>query len=285
MNLPETMRFLAMVKSQWPDRFHPDDLTPTTWAATLANVALADAIAAMVAHAAISQHPLTAADVTEWIASQTSAAFPTAGEAWAEVRKAVSSFGINRPPGQRRSGTMPAPPVPDIPEPETERGRQHAARMAELGQRMATDGSRRVQFIEHGDGPVWSCDPIGRTVDSIGWRELCLAEKPDVIRRQFMDVYEAIVKRAVVDQRIGIGPGDHARVLGRGESAALVGELTRRLGSGSNDGTHEEAAGGDRRAGSGGTGGGRIVVNVDPRPRVDDGEPRFVPRRTPRRNG
>ena len=36
---------------------------------------------------------------------------------------------------------------------------------------------------------------VAETVKFIGWRELCLSEKPDVIRAQFMRMYEAVEAR------------------------------------------------------------------------------------------
>lgn len=47
-----------------------------------------------------------------------------------------------------------------------------------------------------------SLSPLARkTVENMGWKEICLSEEPDVIRGQFRKAYEAIEQRELIDAR------------------------------------------------------------------------------------
>ncbi len=52
----------------------------------------------------------------------------------------------------------------------------------------------RVQMQAHGiyEAPTWSHPSVGRAVDAIGFRNLCMSENISVERAQFLRAYEAI---------------------------------------------------------------------------------------------
>lgn len=69
--------------------------------------------------------------------------------------------------------------------------------------------------------PEFSSDVIAHAVRSIGWDTLCLTEKPDITRAQFLKTFAAYQQRAVQARQLGPtalnGGSDHE--LGAGDDA------------------------------------------------------------------
>lgn len=57
----------------------------------------------------------------------------------------------------------------------------------------------QVRHVGHGKQPEWSHPSIATTVDTLGWRELCMSENQAVMRAHFWKVYEAIAREQRMD--------------------------------------------------------------------------------------
>lgn len=55
--------------------------------------------------------------------------------------------------------------------------------------------------LTHGQPEHWSHPAVADVVKAIGWRELCLADNPDVMRGQFTRIYSDIRARRLAEQR------------------------------------------------------------------------------------
>ncbi len=63
---------------------------------------------------------------------------------------------------------------------------------------------------------------VRRAVDTLGWREICLSENPEAVRRQFLEVYETYRRRAL--EAAAVSPALRARLfpdLAAGEEAPV----------------------------------------------------------------
>jgi ribosomal protein L29 len=51
---------------------------------------------------------------------------------------------------------------------------------------------------------------VRRAVETLGWREICLSENPEAVRRQFLEVYEAYRRRVL--EAAAVSPALRARL-------------------------------------------------------------------------
>ena len=66
---------------------------------------------------------------------------------------------------------------------------------------------------------------VAETVRFIGWRDLCLSEKPDVVRAQFMRMYEAHEKRK---EEMNLLPADVRELVGKlGDGMKMIGDVNK----------------------------------------------------------
>jgi len=63
---------------------------------------------------------------------------------------------------------------------------------------------KEVRRIGSYGTPNFDCEPVAATVRQMGWRDICLSEKPDVVRAQFERMYNQNVSRS--DQRAKLLP-------------------------------------------------------------------------------
>lgn len=73
--------------------------------------------------------------------------------------------------------------------------------------------------------PEFSHPIIAKTVEVIGWREICLNDKQSIISAQFIKTYNAYRDRAVRETRLGISDGESAG-MSRLEASNLIKRLT-----------------------------------------------------------
>jgi hypothetical protein len=63
--------------------------------------------------------------------------------------------------------------------------------------------------------PRWSTPELARTVDAVGWLNICLSETPGVERGHFLRIYEALRERSLHEANSGslrIGAGERRQV-------------------------------------------------------------------------
>lgn len=71
---------------------------------------------------------------------------------------------------------------------------------------------RKHGYVSEAEALASMPPEVAETVRFIGWRDLCLSEKPDVVRAQFMRMYEAHEKRK---EELDMLPGDVRQLVGK----------------------------------------------------------------------
>ena len=66
--------------------------------------------------------------------------------------------------------------------------------------------THHVRHLGHGRQPEWSHPSIATTVDTLGWRELCMSENQAVMRAHFWKVYEAVAREHRTNAILAVDP-------------------------------------------------------------------------------